>query len=91
MWSGKEVRMKKRAKANMHTLPATLQRHMQGKQSAYLAGISATRLFIVAVLLCVVAYTGWLNVYTTLVGLFGLKAATYLQPFIAKLLSKLNK
>ena len=65
--------------------------HMQSKQSAYLAGISAVRLLIVAVLLCLIAYTGWLNIYTTLVGLLGLKAATYLQPFIAKLLSKLNK
>ncbi len=62
--------------------------HMQGKQGAYMGVVSAVRLIIVAVFLLVIGFTGWLNMYTTLVGLLSLKVGTYLQPFTAKLLGK---
>ena len=62
--------------------------HMQGRHGAYMGTVSAVRLMIVAVFLLIIGFTGWLNMYTTLIGLMSLKVGTYLQPLTAKLLCK---
>lgn len=62
--------------------------HMQEMQGAYMGVVSAVRLIVVAVILLVIGFTGWLNMYTTLLGMLSLKFGTYLQPLTAKLLGK---
>ncbi len=65
--------------------------HMQKGHSAFLAFSSVGRMFAVVALLGAIGYFGWLNLITTFVGFFGLKAATYAQPLTHRLIEKATK
>lgn len=62
--------------------------HMQKGHSAYLVFMSVARMLILAALLVVTGWTGWLNLVTVFIGLLSLKFATYMQPFTKKLIAK---
>lgn len=56
---------------------------------AYARRLSAFRMFIMMAVLAVSGiFTQYVNVLGTLIGLFGLKAGAYVQPFIDKILFK---
>ena len=65
--------------------------HMQKGHSAFLAFSSVGRMFAAVALLGAIGYFGWLNLITTFVGFFGLKVATYTQPFTHRLIEKATK
>lgn len=65
--------------------------YMKAKQKPYMAWHSVGRLVCVAAVLLLFGFTGWLNIVTILVGVFGLKISAYLQPLFLKFFTKQNK
>lgn len=59
--------------------------YMEAHQSAFCAWSSVARLLVVAALLVLFGITGWLNIVTMLLGIFGLKISAYAQPLFIKL------
>ena len=78
------------ATAMVINMNATVQRaiHMEAHQSAFCAWSAAGRLLVVAALFVLFGITGWLNIVTMLVGIFGLKISAYSQPLIIKFFQK---
>ncbi len=62
--------------------------HMERHQSSYLAWSSIIRLVIVGALIALFGFTGWINIITMLIGIFGLKVSAYIQPLLIKILKK---
>lgn len=62
--------------------------YMENRQSAFLAWCSVGRLLIVAALVVLFGFTGWLNIVTMLIGVFGLKISAYIQPLLIKFFTK---
>ena len=63
---------------------------MSRHNSAYLAWTSIGRMALVAIVLALFAYTGWLNAFAILTGIFGLKISAHMQPLFYKLLQKIK-
>lgn len=63
-----------------------ISRSLDGKKhsSAYLALWSVGRMLIIAAVLALFAYTGWLNAIAVLIGVFGLKISAHMQPLFIK-------
>lgn len=56
--------------------------YMENHQSSYLAWLSAIRLLVVAALIILFGFTGWVNVITMVAGVFGLKISVYINPLL---------
>lgn len=61
--------------------------YMERRQSVYSAFSSIGRLLCVGVCLFLAARFKFANVYTMLIGVFGLKPAAHLQPYLARFLN----
>lgn len=62
--------------------------HMEAHQSAFSAWNVVLRLVIVAGFILLFGFLEWANVFTMLLGLFGLKISAYLEPLLIKLFKK---
>ena len=61
---------------------------MENHQSSYLAWLSAIRLLVVAALIILFGFTGWVNVITMVAGVFGLKISVYINPLLQRVFHK---
>ena len=62
--------------------------YMENHQSSYLAWLSAIRLLVVAALIILFGFTGWVNVITMIAGVFGLKISVYINPVLQRVFHK---
>ena len=65
--------------------------YMEKHQSAFLAWCSVGRLLVVVGVVILFGFTGWLNIVTMLIGVFGLKISAYIQPLLIKFFTKNNQ